>query len=450
MIIKNGRVLSEGGFKDNDIKIEDGIITEIRADIVAKKDEDVIDASGRFVLPGLIDIHTHLDDNIGSFKIADDFYTGSLIAAKNGITTIYNFITERPDRPLKIAIREFFNKGRRSLVNYAFHLTPITFGKTELDYIKRLIETGFNSFKFYTTYKNAGIYLDYEAIERFANEVATEETTILVHCEDEEVLNNFYCYDYQKPFDHYLYRPKEAEVEAVKKIIEISKSTKKRFHIVHCSTYESAELINKAKKDSKITYETCPQYLLLSNNLLKEKNGHRYFCTPPFRDRVDVNRLKEMAIDGYFDIFTTDHAPFTKTDKDKNRDSLRNVPNGLPGLGALSHTIYNILKTDSDLFLVEFVRRLSENPAKILNLFPQKGIIREGSDADLIIISEQKKPETVIPTLADSYNPYKNFYSILSFDYVIINGVVVVKDREIINKNHRGRCLNVRREGIPQ
>lgn len=449
MIIRNGKIILNNSFiVEKDIRIEKGIIIKIDQYIKPKANEEVIDADGRYVIPGFFDIHTHLDDTIGRYNLADDFYGGSLIAAKNGITSIYNFITEREERPLRKRINEFLIKGKESIVNYGFHLTPIKFKEKDFDYIKRLIDKGFKSFKFYTTYKNAGIYLSYEEIERVVKKIRTDETVFLVHCEDEDILSEYYCYQYGEPYDHFRFRPKEAEISAIKNIINVAERTNARFHIVHCSTKEGVQIINNAKKKLNITLETCPQYLVLSNKYLTDKNGHRFFCTPPLRDEKDSIVLQKMILKGMFDIFASDHAPFTKENKDENRKNLRSVPNGLAGIGALPHIIYRVLKRGKRIPLIELSKRLSENPARIMNIYPQKGVISEGSDADMAIVSESARQQKIIPTLSDSYNPYKDFNSNLRFDYVIINGVVVVKNGKITNNKFRGRCLNVKSEGI--
>ncbi|MCX7958269.1 MAG: amidohydrolase family protein, partial [Deltaproteobacteria bacterium] len=312
MIIKNCKIISNKGFEEKDIRTDKGIIVKIEDEIRAKTGEEVIEAKGRYILPGFIDIHTHLDDTIGKYKLADDFRTGSMIAALNGITSVYNFITERTDRPLKYAIEEFKRKGEKSVVNYGFHLTPVNFSPADLDYIKRTIENGFTSFKFYTTYKNAGIFISYEDIERVVKKIKTDKTLFLIHCEDEEILSRYYCYQYSEPYDHLRYRPSEAESEAVRKILSIAETTGARFHIVHCSSKESAELIRNGRNNSKITVETCPQYLILSAEHLRKRDGHRFFCTPPLREKENMMTLRKMAQSGFFDIFTTDHAPFKR------------------------------------------------------------------------------------------------------------------------------------------
>ncbi|MCX7945103.1 MAG: amidohydrolase family protein [Deltaproteobacteria bacterium] len=448
MIIKNGKVVLHNIIKVKDIKIENGKISRIDDSICANKGEELINANGRYVLPGFIDIHTHLDDTIGEFPLADDFHKGSIIAALNGVTSIYNFITERYDRPLKYAIEEFTKKAKKSVVNYGFHLTPINFNKKDKDFIKRLIDAGFNSFKFYTTYRDAGLYMDYEKIENIVKEIMTDKTLFLVHCEDDKILSEYYCFQYSKPIDHLTFRPKEAEVVAIKRIIQISRASNARFHVVHCSSKEGVESIKCSRDNIKVTVETCPQYLVLHSDLLQGENGHRFFCTPPIRDKENMLSLRQMAQEGLFDIFASDHAPFTKEDKDKNRKNLRKTPNGLPGIGALPHIIYKILREKHKAPYLELSKRLSENPSKIMNLFPDKGVIQEGADADIVIISESKRANKIIPTLSNSYNPYKTFYSNLKFDYVIIGGTVVVKNGIIINYNHKGRCLNDKSKGI--
>ena len=447
MIIRNGKILRSGRFVEGCIKVEAGIITRIDTTISEEPGERVIDAENKYVIPGLIDVHTHLDDFIGRYPLSDDFLSGSTVALKNGITTIFTFITETENRSLRERVEEFLQKGRRSIVNYGFHLTPVRFGVREIDYIRDLIDSGFSSFKFYTTYKNAGIFLSYEEIERIVNLIKRDKTVFLVHCEDESVLEKNYCLDYQSPLDHALLRPVEAEVTAIEKIIDIAKRTDARFHIVHCSTIEGAKLVETHKKHIEISLETCPQYLLLSDDLLKGADGHRYFCTPPLRSSSNASEMQRALKSGLFDIVATDHAPFFKKDKDENKNRLRLVPNGLAGLGALPHIIYSILDGDREERLIFLVRLISENPARIMNLYPKKGVIEEGSDADIVILSEGRDPLQFLPSLSDTYNPYEGFYSKLLFDYVIINGCIV-KEGDFVNTTFEGRCLNVRDKGL--
>lgn len=444
MIIKNGRIFLGSGFLNGDLKIRGRIIEKIDRYISAEEGEYIIDAKGRYLLPGFIDIHTHLDDNIGRYRIADDFDSGSRIAALNGITTVYSFITERADRPLKSAVEEFKIKGGRSVVNYGFHITPVDFSERNSDYIRRLIEKGFISFKFYTTYKDAGIYLGYEEILKAVEMFKTDRTVFLVHCEDEGVLSEFYGLKYACPPDHSLFRPCEAEIKAIANIIEIARTTRARFHIVHCSCGESVRRIYEVRDDLEITSESCPQYLVFSRDWMNDSDGYRLFCTPPLRSEDEREGIVGSASDGLIDIFTTDHCPFFKSDKDENKDDLRKVPNGLPGLGALPHIIYDILVASGGQPISEFSLRLSENPAKIMGIYPQKGVIREGSDADMVVLSESTDRKNIIPTLSSCYNPYEKFGSKLNIDYVIINGVLVVREGEIMRFDHRGRCVNDR------
>ena len=448
MIIRNGNILVGGKFSKGSIRIEGNLITRIDSSISEKNGEEIIDAAENYIIPGLIDIHTHLDDTIGKYRLADDFLYGSLIAAKNGITSLYTFITETERNTLEGRVDEFLKKGEKSIVNYGFHLTPVRFESGDIDYIKRLIDLGFSNFKFYTTYKNAGIFLSYEDIERVVNLIKREETVFLVHCEDESILEKNYCIDYQTPFDHALFRPIEAEVTAIEKIIDIAKRTAARFHIVHCSTIEGARLVETHKKHLEISMETCPQYLVLNEQHLRSENGHRYFCTPPLRSSENTSEMQRALKSGLFDIITTDHAPFFKKDKDENKDRLRLVPNGLAGLGALSHITYSLLDGGIEGRLIALSTLLSENPARIMNIYPRKGVIQEGSDADIVIVSEGISPVQILPSLSDTYNPYEKIYSKLNFNYVIINGVLIVKGGEVINHSSKGRCLNVRDKGL--
>lgn len=436
-MIKNGNVWLENGPKATDLLLENWLIADIGRIDYRIEDCDIIDASRLDILPGLIDIHTHLDDTIGNFQLADTWTSGSEIAILNGITTLCSFITQRPDSSLQAAVERALKKAEnRSYSDYSYHLTPLSFERADWAYIEKLMADGFRTFKFYTTYRQAGLFVDYRKLKELMQRLAEMEAGVLVHCEDESILERARdgIINNADPYSHALSRPPEAEIEAVKRVLEIVDRTGGRTHIVHVSAPRSAEYIAEARQDLPVSCETCPQYLFLSEEKLREENGHRFICSPPLRSEEDRKKLYAIAQNKGFDIYATDHCAFWKEDKDRYRQDFRNIPNGLPGIGALVPLIYELHRD-----LQSLLEHLSSNPAKIAGLYPQKGIIRKGADADLLIINKEGRARNIQPSLSDVYDPYSPRTTQLEVKTVFLRGRKVVDEGRICQSSPGGR-----------
>jgi dihydropyrimidinase len=442
-LIKNGLVCFEDGIRQADIFIQCGKIYSFDS---SNNADEIIDATGFYVLPGMIDIHTHLDDTIGKYDLADTYKTGSEIAVLNGITTLFSFITQGKDESLNEAIEKAKKKADgNSFCDYGWHLTPTEFDDSNWKEIFNCIEKGFNTFKFYTTYENAGIYSSYEKLDLVFKKLEKFDLTFLIHCEDNDILKEGLLenYDLSQPFTHSLLRPGIAEFKAIKKVIEVAKKHNVKLHIVHVSTCEGADLINDERENLKITCETAPHYLFLNDEYLKRADGYKWICSPPLRDKINVNDMQKKAKEGLFDIFATDHCAFTKKDKDENYISpehdITKVPNGLAGIGALPHLTFKLYSDNFNDAIFELSSKLSLNPAKITGIYPNKGIIKKGADADIVILNPNGEERNIKSSLSDVYETYPDFKTKLSFKNVIVRGETIVKNDKIINK----KCLGL-------
>ncbi|MBM4157211.1 MAG: amidohydrolase family protein [Ignavibacteria bacterium] len=463
-ILKNGSVISEGKtlpVNKSDILIEDGKILDMG--MFDNLEIPSFDVSNCFVLPGLIDMHTHLDDWAGDFYTADTYISGSKIAVLNGITTLGTFITESEN-----SLRDFVKDTTKStLVNcydrtikksfnnsysdYFWHLTPLIFddngkiNRKKVDEVNQMMEIGIKTLKLYTTYKKAGICSSYEQIKMFFNLFNNRNISFLIHCEDDEtilssVLKNP---DFKNTFTHTLLRPAKAEVTAVKKIVELALENHCKIHIVHISTVEGAEYIYKNKNKIPVTVETCPQYLFLDENYLKGKNGFRYFCTPPLRDVQTIMELKNRAVNGLFDVYASDHCPFLKKDKKIYANDIRLIPSGLPGIGVLGNLILKLFQNDYMKAFSEISLKLSKNPASICGIYPQKGTLKKGSDADVSVFEITNKNYKLVSSLSDVYEPYEEFNGNLILKYVFLRGKKIVENNSLSDPhNFSGKCLS--------
>ncbi len=446
ILIKNGLVCFEDGVRRGDVFIRREKISSSFAGSAA---DEIINADGCYVMPGMIDIHTHLYDKIGNYNLADGYEAGTKIAVLNGITSLYNFVTQGRNETLKDSIEKARVKAKgKSYCDYGWHLTPTAAGEEKYKEAEEAIENGFKTFKFYTTYRNAGLYTSYNELEKVFAGLGKHDITFLMHCEDNGIIEaeSEKEFDFTKPFTHTLLRPKQAEIKAIGNVINAAMKYNARLHIVHVSTAEGAELINKAKGKMRITCETAPHYLFLNNDLLKKENGHGWICSPPLRDKENTKEMTEKAKQGYFDIFATDHCAFLKRDKDNGFFSkvpdIRKVPNGIAGIGALPHLTFKLYSDNFRNGIFELSRRLSVNPAKITGIYPKKGVIREGSDADLVILNASGEEREIKSSLSDVYETYPRKKTKLNFKYVIVRGNVIVKDNRITNeKNFAGECI---------
>ncbi len=436
-LVRNGTVYLEDGPETVDLLIENGRIADIGKFDHPIADCLTIDARGLHVLPGLIDIHTHLDDSIGGYRLADSWPSGSEIAIRSGITTLCSFITQRHGRPLSEAVEESLGKvGGRSSCDYSFHLTPVSFEASDWVYIEKLLADGFRTFKFYTTYRREGILTDYPTLKRLMARIKDMGAKVLVHCEDDEILNRSLSAvaDRTAAFGHALSRPMQAEAEGIERVLEIAGQTRCPTHIVHVSSASGAGIIGRHKQDLPVTCETCPQYLFLDEEKLKGENGHRFICSPPLRSIKDKEELRQLAAAGAFDLYASDHCAFSKVDKDQNRGDFSKVPNGLPGIGTLAPLLYEL---HGDFGII--AQRLAANPARVADLYPRKGAIRKGSDADLAIFTSNGPETPVRSSLAEVYEPYDGKSTRILAKHVLLRGRLVAEDGAVLEEsNHFG------------
>lgn len=444
LLIQNGRVWQDGEFRDTNILIRDGLITAVGTSEHAY-DAKVIDARNQTVLPGFIDIHTHIDDRIGQYTLADDCASGTECAVQNGITTLGTFVTESADLPLGAAFAAMTGRAHdRTYCHLLCHITPVRYDEDGWRGIEEVLSRGVRTVKLYTTYRQAGLYADYDQIERVFSALHHRSVRFLVHCEDDMLLARAAdeIGEWGAPIAHAHARPAGAEVAAIRAVLERAATQETPVHIVHVSTPEGADLITDAKRESDVTCETAPHYLMLDSRRLEGRDGHRWVCSPPLRSPAVREELARRALEGAFDLFATDHCAFRKSDKDAGRADCRTVPGGIAGIGALPHLIYNLFAEAGKDGLSALARHLSENPARVVGLYPQKGSLTVGSDADVVIVSAVGPRQPVRSSLADTYEPYEGFESSLCVHHVVLQGEPVVENGHLLDINHpRGRCL---------
>ncbi|NCO69241.1 MAG: amidohydrolase family protein [Acidobacteria bacterium] len=442
LVVAGGTVWTANGPRICDVLVERGQIAAFGE--FPRVDAARIDASGRVVLPGFIDMHVHIDDEIGPWRLADDLPSGSRAAVLAGVTTIGLFVTQHRDETLTAAVtRVLARVPGRSLCDLHLHLTP-TGDTWDWDEIAILAVRGFSTFKLYTTYRQAGLYTSWLRIEGAMRRFAQLGVTLLLHCEDDDTLAavDVTAFDLGDPFSQTLLRPEAAEIAAIGQALELAGQMGCRLHVVHVSTAAGAEAIAAARaKGCAVTCETGPQYLLLSNDALRGAHGHRFLCSPPLRPEATRARLEALAAAGAIDLFATDHCPYSRADEDAPHSDVRRRPNGLPGLGALPGLAFELFGEHHGWTPGRIAERLSGNPARVLGLQARKGSIAVDHDADLVVASLDGPRRAVRSTLADTHDPWADRTCHFDVRDVLVRGVPVVREGSVVESAlGRGRA----------
>lgn len=439
-LLKNCSLVINDEIVNKDILIDTDTIIKVSDNIEEKSGWEVTDIDFKFVLPGFIDFHVHLDDEIKGVPIADSYDSGTRVALKSGITTLFSFITQHKDETLRDAVNRTHKKAEGNLwCDVGWHLTPTTFDENSHKIISELIDEGFSSFKLYTTYKEAGIYSSYSEIEEFARKYVQKQILILVHCEDDALIkakasrvkNNIL-------LNLARVRSKTVELTAVNKILRIARKTGAHFHIVHVSASESMQVINRMKYQNFVSCETGPQYLFLDNTNYLKPNGEQYICTPPLRDKVNNDKILQGFRFNYFNIIASDHCPFTTKQKMLGKGFYDKAPSGLDGLSFLPYLTSNIFERDFEK--VKYLQlKLSSEPARLSGLYPERGTVQDGSVADLVVIDFDKEHD--IQGREGIFNPYEKVTTKLNISKVMKNGEFVVNEGEFIINKPTGRMI---------
>ena len=436
LIIKNGYLVTENGIIKADMLIENEKISRIDCSINEDSGDVVIDAAGKMVIPGVIDAHVHYNMKTDTGRTADDFETGTISAAFGGVTSFVDFASPLEGKSLLESLKIRENEARgHSYLDYSFHM-EIT-GEFEQDFsqLSDLKDYGITSLKVYTTY--GSLQLPDEKILRLLKKAKEADMLVLVHAEDNEIINRlkerFILEGKTAPAYHGDSRPKDAEIAAIRKILNMAREAEAPVYIVHVSTGEGAEIIRKAKEFGQKVYgETCPHYLLLTDSCYKGIEPQKYIMTPPLREKEDQEILWRSLDEGMLQCVTTDHCSFHIKDK-LSLDNCFDVPPGIGGSETLLPLLYNEAVNKGKLTLEKLVCLISTNPAKMFGIYPQKGVLKVGSDGDIVIFDPEK--EVTLKSLelhsAAGYTVYES-RKVKGYPVVTISRGMVICENSIL------------------
>jgi dihydropyrimidinase len=454
LLISNGRIITASDDYVADVFCENGTISAIGRNLPAHRfqAERTIDASGRYVIPGGIDVHTHLDMPFGGTTSADDFESGTIAAAFGGTTSLVDFAIQYRGKTMRHALDDWMGRATgKSVIDYAFHMILTELPDAGLGDMDTMVAAeGVTSFKLFMAYP--GVFMvDDATIFKALRRTGENGGLVCMHAENGGVIDVLVQEALRKgqtaPKFHALTRPARAEGEATGRAIALAELARVPIYIVHLSSADALEKVRQARDMGLPAYaETCPQYLFLSYDNYEEPGfeGAKYVMSPPLREKWHQDVLWRGLAKNDLQVISTDHCPFCMSEqKELGKDDFSKIPNGAPGIETRLTLVHNGGVRSGRISLNRFVELCSTTPAKMFGLFPRKGTIAVGSDADLVVFDPDADRTLSAKTLhmRVDYNPYEGTRVKGAPSVVISNGSVIIEDGRFVGKKGAGRFL---------
>jgi dihydropyrimidinase len=448
LIIKNGTLVDANGCYQANLAIAEG---KIKAIFLGNKNfhaEKILDVSNKMVFPGLVDPHVHFQlQDLGKIISTDTFTSGTQAAACGGVTTIIDFADQtRGKSPLKGFFERRKEADSQVAIDYSLHVS-----KTDnefLDEIPTLISEGVTSFKFFTSYSWRNLDLnDAELLDLF-RAVKKCRGMVMGHCENDTMIINYRDKLIQEEKTDSIFhahsRPHIVEEEAFQRVLLFAKRTGVHLHLAHITTKEGSDLLHQAKSQSLIvTGETCPHYLLLNEREYKGSEGYLNLMSPPLRHTKDQQALLNRIADNTIDQIATDHCEFSRVSKGNGKLPFHQVLNGIPGIETSLPLMHDFLINKHKLTYPQLISLMSSKPAKIFGLYPQKGSLMIGTDADIVIFDPalEKKIKPEILHYSIDWNPYMDM-KVKGWPIItILRGNILCENGEFIDSQNKGKFL---------
>jgi len=433
-VIANGTVVNAADTFRADVRIENGKVTAVGNDVARPGDERV-DAAGRYVMPGGIDAHTHLDMPFMGTTSSDDFETGTIAAAFGGTTTVVDFIIPEKGKSLQAAHAAWRAKAEgKAVVDYAFHCCLVEMAPGTLAEMDALVRDGITSFKVFTAYPGA-LMIDDGAIYAALRWAAKSGALIQVHAENgpaiARIVEEMIASGRTDPVHHGLSRPSALEGEATSRVIALAEVAQAPVYIVHLTCREALSAVRDARRRGVRAFaETCPQYLYCSLDDLARPDfeGAKYVCSPPLRPKEHQDVLWRGLAVGDLQTVATDHCPFYfRGQKEMGRGDFRKIPNGMPTIESRLPLMYQGV-VDGHIGLNKFVDLVSTMPAKLFGLYPRKGAVAAGSDADIVIWNPERRTDLSASHMhmRVDYSPYEGRIVQGGVERVLVRGKTIV------------------------
>jgi dihydropyrimidinase len=463
VLIQNGTIVNADSTAKADLLIDGAAIKEVRAGIPASAAEKVVDASGLLVFPGGIDAHTHLDMPFGGTYSADDFETGTRAAAIGGTTTIIDFAIQASGTRMRTALDTWWKKAEgKACIDYGLHMIVTDLPDAGLEDMDDMVREGVASFKLFMAYPNV-LMVDDATIFKAMRQTAKNGALICMHAENGSVIDvivqQALAEGKTAPIYHALTRPTIAEAEAVHRAIAMAEMTGVPVYIVHLSSEDALNQVREARDRGLPAFaETCPQYLLLSleDNMLNDDGtdkgweGAKYVFTPPLRKKRNQPKLWQGLRKDHLQVVSTDHCPFCFEDqKALGKDDFTKIPNGGPGIENRLQLLHHHGVGQGNFSLNRFVELVSTAPARIFGMYPKKGVLAPGSDAD-IVLWDEKADHTISASthhMRVDYSMFEGFKVRGNARDVYSRGELTVSGGNFVGKPGRGQYLRRQARG---
>ncbi|HXN28670.1 MAG TPA: dihydropyrimidinase [Candidatus Acidoferrales bacterium] len=405
-LIRGGTIVTATDTYVSDVGITGGKMSVIGLNLPAEGAGKVIEARAMLVMPGGIDVHTHLDMPFGGTTSADDFETGTVAAAYGGTTTLIDFAIQYKGQTLRHAFDTWMKKADgKAVIDYSFHCIITDIAGAQLDEMKAFVREGVPTFKLFMAYP--GVFmLDDASIFKAMGAAADCGGMICMHAENggaiDVIVQRALAQGKRSPKYHALTRPVTAEAEATSRAIALAEMAGTPVYIVHLSCSEALEKVREARdRGLRVYAETCPQYLYLSLENMDGPgfDGAKYVFTPPLREKWHQEKLWQGLAKDDLQVVSTDHCPFCmKEQKELGKDDFTKIPNGGPGIEHRMSLVYSGGVHGGKFSANRFVQLVSTAPAKLFGLYPRKGTVAVGSDADLIVFDADQEQTISVKT----------------------------------------------------
>ena len=453
ILIKNGRIITAVDDYMGDVFIENETITHIGKSLDMEADE-ILDASGKYLFPGGLDPHTHLDMPFGGTVSADDFETGTRAAAHGGTTTLIDFAIQTKGQSTLEALDTWHAKAEgKTAIDYGFHMIVTDLEDDRVHEMKMLADEGVTSYKLFMAYPGV-LYVDDGTIYRAMRKAGENGTVVCMHAENgiviDEIVKRALAEGKTEPKYHALTRPTRMEAEGVHRAISIAEVANVPVYIVHLSSSDALEQVMLARNRGVHAFaETCPQYLFLDHSYYEQEGfeGAKYVMTPALREKWNQDELWKGLRFGDLQSISTDHCPFCfKDQKTLGIDDFSKIPNGGPGVENRMSLVFNGGVNSGRISLNKFVELTSTAAAKTFGLFPKKGTSAVSSDADIVIFDPNRKETISVDNscthhMRVDYNAYEGFEVTGFTETVLSRGKIIIKDCEYMGKKGDGQFL---------
>ncbi|WP_298017584.1 dihydropyrimidinase [uncultured Dysosmobacter sp.] len=448
-LFKGGTVVSGAGMKRADLLADGEKIVSLGRNISAEADS-IVDVSGCLLFPGFIDAHTHFDLDVAGTTTADDFTTGSRAALRGGTTTVIDFACPNKGESLHHGLDLWHRKADgRTFCDYGFHMTIDDWNESIRAELPDMFAKGVSSFKMYMTYPAmmVGDRDMYWALK----ELRSLGGICGVHCENAGVIDGMIAERKNagdlSPASHPLTRPPYLEAEAVSRLLRIAQAADCPVVIVHLTNHEALKEVEHARaRGQKVYVETCPQYLLLDESVYFNEDwsqAARYVCAPPIREKAEQDCLWKALKRGEIQTISTDHCSFTLAQKELGREDFTKIPGGLPGVETRGELIWSYGVAKKRITAAKMCKALCENPARLYGLFPRKGTLKPGSDADIVVYDPGASHVIRADDCAANvdYNPYEGFVTAGGIRQVWLRGSLAVENGKVLMETPQGRYM---------